>query len=220
MEHGAFAAGPDALDDFVDGVVVGGFGVFVHVEAGEAFHAEAEDGVGGIGQAEEHEGADAFAGVEPIGLGDELFVIGAVGGQFGFDGAHLLVLEIVAFEGAFVVGKDGVGAAEGVEEGPVVEGFDGVVGAVEGSPAGGVEEVAAGVEVLVGEAVAGLGALLEEFAFEEGPGGGRDGFVDFEGRLGEGDRGREDEESGNFHWGNLQMRRAFSPRIRRRSWSE
>ena len=220
MEHGAFAAGPDALDDFVNGVVVGGFGILVHVEAGEAFHAEAEDGVGGIGQAEEHEGADAFAGVEPIGLGDELFVVGAVCGQFGFDGAHLLVLQEVAFEGFFVVGEDGVGAAEGVEEGPVVEGFDGVIGAVEGAPAGGVEEVAAGVEVLVGEAVAGEGALLEQFAFEQSPGGGRDGFIDLESRLGEGGGGHEDEESGDFHFGNLQMRRAFSPRIRRRSWSE
>jgi hypothetical protein len=49
-----------------------------------------------------------------------------------------------------------------VEEGPIEEGLDGVVGTVQRAPAHGVGEVASVVEVLGGEAVAGLGVDAEE----------------------------------------------------------
>ena len=59
-ELGAAAAVVQAADDFMLRVVVGGFGIFVQVKAGEAADALEVDRVGGAGQSIEVEGGQAF----------------------------------------------------------------------------------------------------------------------------------------------------------------
>ena len=97
-EHRAFAAGPEASNNLVLGIVVGRLGIFVHVQAGEAVHALSKPLVGRFAQSEEHEAAHSFAGVEQVRHGDELLVVRAVFGQLGLGGSEFLVLLKVAFE--------------------------------------------------------------------------------------------------------------------------
>ena len=67
---------------------------------------------------------------------------------------------------------------------PVVKGFDGVVGAVQRAPADVVFQIAAVVEVAVGESFAGARTGLQYFALEKRPLGGRHCGVDDNGGFG------------------------------------
>ena len=176
--HGAFAAGPQALDNLVDRVVVRRLGILVHVHARKALHARDEFLVVGVGQGQKHESAHSFAGMEKVGLRDEVLVVRAVFGKLGERGTQLFVLFKVALVGALIVPEHGIRGAHGVEERPIVEGFDRVVGTVESSPSRRVKQITADVEVAVREPVHGKRVGAQQFALEHRPFRRRHGLVD------------------------------------------
>ena len=78
-EHRSLTPVPDALDEF--GIVVRGLWILVHVHRCKTLHPRPVHLVAWVRQAQKHQSAHSFAGVEPVRLRDELLVIGAVGGE-------------------------------------------------------------------------------------------------------------------------------------------
>ena len=191
VHHRPLAAIPNAANNLVLGIVVGGGWIFVHVQPGEAFHAGAEGSVRRLGEALEHDAPHPFAGMEPVGLSDELLVVGAVFRQLGQGRFQLSVLLVVAFEPLLEKLQDFIGAAKGVEQGPVVVGLDGVVGAVERAPARSMQQIAAVIDVAVTEVKDGPGVGVKKSALHQRPAGGRHRSVNDNGilsrRRGQGD---------------------------------
>ena len=151
-QHRAAAAVQDAADDPVLRVVVGLgrlVGVARQVEAGEAADALPPDHVPGLAQPFLEQAVVALAVVHPVEAGGELLVVHAVGAQLGDRGLGFGVLPDVAVHAAAEQLQHLLGAAEGVEIGPVGHVLRGIVGAVQGAPAHKALEVAALVEVAV-----------------------------------------------------------------------
>ena len=123
----------------------------------------------GVRERQQHQPAHSFAGMEPVGLGDEVFVVGAVLGDLGERGAQFLVLLQVALIGALVVPEHRIGGAHGVQERPIVEDLDGVVGTVERAPSRRVEQIAAFVEVALGKPVHRERVGAQQFPLEQRP---------------------------------------------------
>ena len=131
----------------------------------------------GVRERQQHQPAHSFAGVEPVGLGDEVFVVGAVLGDLGELGAQFLVLVQVALIGALVVPEHRIGGAHGVQQRPIVEHLDGIVGTVERSPSRRVEQVAAVVEVALRETVHRERVGAQQLPLEQRPFRRRHGLI-------------------------------------------
>ncbi len=152
------------------GVVVGGAGVLVHVEAGVAYDATAEPLVARVGEALEVEDGQPLAVVHPVEHDGEFFVVHPVAGELNVPGAGQGVLAEVALPGLLIQAEDGVGAAQGVEDRPVGQVLDGVVGPVVAAPALDAFEEAPVVEIAGVEGLASPGIGSDQLALEHGPG--------------------------------------------------
>ncbi len=115
------AAVEHAADDLVLGIVVGRAGVFVHVEAGVAADPLAEGAVVGIGQPLQVEDGQPFAVVQPVEHDGELFVVHAVAGERDLRRLGQRVLPQMSFPGLLVKLQHTVGAAQGVQDRPVLQ---------------------------------------------------------------------------------------------------
>ena len=169
-EHGALAAVPDAADDPVLGVVVGRVRILVHVEPGEAFHALPQARRTRFGESLEHESPHPLPGMEPVRHGDEFAVVGALPGQVGQGGPEPAILVQVSLQRLLEQLQNRVGRPQRMQQGPVVEGLDGVVGSVQSPPAGRVQEMASLIHILGGEDLAGLGVEAQQLALHQRPG--------------------------------------------------
>ena len=150
-------------------VVVGRARVVAEIEAGEAAGAGLEGAVVRVGEALQVENGEPFAVMQPVEHHGEFFVVHPVAGEGDVFRPGGRVLPQVAFPALLVHVEDRVGGAERVQDGPVAQVFDGVVGTVVAAPPHDALQVAALVEILVEERGAGDGVLVEEFAFEQGP---------------------------------------------------
>ena len=165
------------------GVVVGRLRILVHVKTCKSPHALVKPLVGWVAKSQEHEAAHPFARVEPIRHGDEFLVVRAVFGQLGLAGPEFLILLKVAFESLLEQPEDGIGASQSMEESPVVEGFDRVVGSVESAPSRGMQQVSAMIEILLGEAFACDGIGSKKLPFHQCPTRGRKRCIDNQGDV-------------------------------------
>ena len=172
-QHRAPAAVEHAADQLPLRVVVVGDRVVAHVEACEAPGAGDQLAVVRAGQALEHEGGQPLAGVHPVEHHGELFEVHAVAGERHIDGLGLGVLPDVAVPGAFVQLQHHVGSAQGVQRRPVGEVLGGVVRTVVARPARNTEEIAALVEVVLEELLAGAALGADELALQQRPPGRR-----------------------------------------------
>ena len=101
----------------------------------------------------------------------------------------------MAFPGLLVEFEKGVGSAQSVHEGPVIEVFHSVVGAVVAAPALDAAEEAAVIQILVGELAGGVSVGGEQGALGQGPGGRRHGLIEADGGGGGERRGEEESVS-------------------------
>ena len=170
-EQGASAAVEEAPDDLVVGVVVGGPGVLVQVEPGVARDPPAERGVARVGEPLEVEHGQPLAVVHPVEHDGEFFVVHSIPGEFHLLGAGEGVLAEVALPRLLVQAEDGIGGPQGMEDRPVGEVLDGVVGPVVAPPALDAFEEAAIVEIAAEERLAGPGVGPQQLALQDGPGG-------------------------------------------------
>ncbi len=184
----AAAAVEHAADDLVVRIVVRGVGIFVEVKAGEAADAGLVGFVVGIRKALQVEDGEPFAVVQPVEHHGEFFVVHSVAREGNVPRLGLGVLPQVAFPTFFVHFENAVGGAQRVQDGPVAQVFDRVVGTVVAAPALDALQVAALVEVLVEEDLAGGGVFAQKFPLEHGPGGRSHGRFDGDTRVGGGSR--------------------------------
>ena len=184
-QHRAAAAGHHAADQAVPGIVVGGAGVLVHVEAGVAAHARLIGRVPRLGQPLLEQPVEALGVVHEVEAGRELLVVHAVARQWALDGACLGVLLHVALDAVPVQVQHPFGAAKRVELGPAGDVLRGIVGAVQRAPARVAQEVAALVEVLGVELLDRLRQRGHELALKEGPMRGRHRSGQFQGGVGQ-----------------------------------
>ena len=191
-QHRAAAAVQDAADDAVLGVIVGLrrlVGVARKVEAGEAADALPPDQVPRLAEPLLEQAVVSLAVVHPVEAGGELLVVHAVGAQPGDRGLGFGVLPDVAVHAAAEQLQHLLGAAKGVEVGPVGHVLRGIVGAVQGAPAHKALEEAALVEVAVVERRDRRLDGAHQLALQERPVGGRGGGGDGHGGGGRGSCG-------------------------------
>jgi hypothetical protein len=107
--------------------------------------------------------------VHPVEHDREFLVVHAVARER--DGGRLGpgVLAEVSLPGLLVQAQDDVGRAQGVQQGPVVDVLDGVVGPVVAAPALHAQQVAALVEVAAEELPAGRRVGPEQLPLQQGP---------------------------------------------------
>ena len=183
-EEGPAAAIEQAADDAVLGVIVGGLRVCAGVEAGEAFDPLPKAGIVGGGEAQQVEGGETFGIVEPIHRHREFSIVHAIAGHGDLRGPGEGVLPEVSFIGALKE-FEGLGAPpKGVEQGPVVAVFDGIVGTIVASPPLDAEQVATVVEVAFEELATAIVGSGEQFSLQECPGRRREWGLDDKRRIG------------------------------------
>ncbi len=177
----AAAAGHGAADDAVLGVVVGLrrlVRVARQVEAGEALHALAVDGVPRLAQPLLEQAVVPLAVVQRVEAGRVLLVVHAVAAQLGDGGLRLRVLPDVAFDAVPEQVVHVARPAHRVEIGKGGDVLRRVVGAVQRAPARHALQVALLVEVAVVEDPARLGDGVDQVPLQQRPARRRHRFAD------------------------------------------
>ena len=178
-------------------VVVRRVGVFVHVEAGEAALTTLKVRIGRVGEPLQIEDNQPLAVVHPVHLCRELFVVHSVAGKLHVSCLRLGVLEEMSLPGFPVHLVDHVGCTQRMQRRPVPEVLDGVIRAVESTPALHALEITPLVEILFEESLTGHGLRLEELPFQKGPVGGSHGCVDHNPRRPQSDVADPEKQQGS-----------------------
>ena len=169
-QQGTAAAVDHAPDDLVLGIVVRCPGVFVHVEPGIAADAGREGR--GIRVAETHqvEDGEPLAIVQPVEHHREFLVVHPVPRHRHIHGLRMGVLPEVPFPAFGIQITDRLGGPQRIEDRPVRQVFDRVIGSVVASPPLDAFQPAPFVKVSVEEGLARLRVGLDQLALEQSPG--------------------------------------------------